>query len=156
MKKPKPSVLSSKAAVPWLRFRTYDTTQQKVEKRETVLPLGLDVAKAVRADDAEGNHKHIGLGVAQRPQAVVSGRPVPAGDGRDADDGGAVVEVAGREGDLFRLYVDDQLQAEASDTTALDPYTYGGVGVWTWETKASFDDLRVYGDAVPPQTTVVD
>ncbi len=45
------------------------------------------------------------------------------------------------EGDTFKLYINDELQKENSDGV----YGEGKVGVWGWDTAASFDDFTVSG-----------
>ena len=48
------------------------------------------------------------------------------------------------EGNTFTLYINDEKQNEDSD----DVYDKGKVGVWGWETAASFDDFTVSGDNI--------
>ena len=48
------------------------------------------------------------------------------------------------DGEDFELYVNGELQGEHED----DTYRTGRVGVWAWETEASFDDFTVYGDNI--------
>ncbi|MXZ01769.1 DUF1080 domain-containing protein, partial [Candidatus Poribacteria bacterium] len=48
------------------------------------------------------------------------------------------------EGSDFQIYLNDKLQGEHTD----DAYKTGQVGVWAWETEASFDDFTVYGDNI--------
>ena len=48
------------------------------------------------------------------------------------------------DGDEFELHVNGELQGEHQD----DTYKTGQVGVWAWETAASFDDFTVYGDNI--------
>ncbi len=48
------------------------------------------------------------------------------------------------EGDKFTLYLNDEKQVEDSDNV----YDKGKVGVWGWETGASFDDFTVSGDNI--------
>lgn len=45
------------------------------------------------------------------------------------------------EGDTFKLYINGEFQKENSD----DLYKKGQVGVWAWQTAASFDDFTVSG-----------
>lgn len=45
------------------------------------------------------------------------------------------------EGDTFKLYINDEFQKENSDSV----YKTGQVGVWAWNTAASFDDFTVSG-----------
>ncbi len=45
------------------------------------------------------------------------------------------------EGDTFKLYINDEFQKENSDGV----YKTGQVGVWAWDTAASFDDFTVSG-----------
>jgi len=49
--------------------------------------------------------------------------------------------------------IDDQLQAETKLERVgdLDVYKKGKVGIWAWETKASFDDFKVYGPDIEGQ-----
>ena len=62
------------------------------------------------------------------------------------------------EGDDLKWFINDQQQGETKLKPAggLDVYDKGKVGIWAWETKASFDDFKVYGpdiegQAVEPQ-----
>ncbi len=48
------------------------------------------------------------------------------------------------EGDIFKLHINGELQSEESDGT----YKTGMIGVWGWETGASFDDVMITGDNV--------
>ena len=48
------------------------------------------------------------------------------------------------EGDVFQLFINDELQSEQQDGT----YDTGKIGVWAWQTQASFDDVTVTGDDV--------
>ena len=45
------------------------------------------------------------------------------------------------EGNTFKLYINDKFQRENKD----DLYETGQVGLWGWETAASFDDFTVSG-----------
>ena len=51
------------------------------------------------------------------------------------------VEVDGND---FTLYINDEKQSDNSDNS----YPEGQVGVWAWETAASFDDFTVEGDNI--------
>jgi len=48
------------------------------------------------------------------------------------------------EGDNFEFYIDDVLQEKGSD----DTYPNGKVGMWAWDTKARFDDVKVTGEGI--------
>ena len=48
------------------------------------------------------------------------------------------------EGTEFSVYLNGELQDESKD----DTYKTGQVGVWAWETEASFDDFTVMGDNI--------
>ncbi len=48
------------------------------------------------------------------------------------------------EGDTFKLYINDEFQKENNDAQ----YGEGKVGVWAWDTGASFDDFTVSGDNI--------
>ncbi|RKU32158.1 hypothetical protein C6495_11600 [Candidatus Poribacteria bacterium] len=48
------------------------------------------------------------------------------------------------EGNTFQLHINDELQDEKEDGT----YKTGKIGVWAWETGASFDDVTITGDNV--------
>ncbi|MDE0466729.1 MAG: DUF1080 domain-containing protein [Candidatus Poribacteria bacterium] len=48
------------------------------------------------------------------------------------------------EGSEFQIYLNGKLQGEHKD----DVYKTGQVGVWAWETEASFDDFTVSGDNI--------
>ena len=48
------------------------------------------------------------------------------------------------DGNTFELYLNGEFQSEDKD----DAYKTGQVGVWAWETEASFDDFTVYGDNI--------
>ena len=47
-------------------------------------------------------------------------------------------------GHVFEFYINDELQGELEDKD----YEKGAVGVWCWQSKASFDDVMVEGDTV--------
>ena len=57
------------------------------------------------------------------------------------------IEVKGND---LKWFIDDQLQAETKLERVgdLDVYKKGRVGIWAWETKASFDDFKVYGPGI--------
>ena len=62
------------------------------------------------------------------------------------------------EGNDLKWFINDHLQAETKlkRVGELDVYKKGKVGLWAWESKASFDDFKVYGpdiegQAVEPQ-----
>jgi len=62
------------------------------------------------------------------------------------------------EGNDLKWFINDQLQAETKlkRVGELDVYKKGKVGLWAWQSKASFDDFKVYGpdiegQAVEPQ-----
>ena len=46
--------------------------------------------------------------------------------------------------DKFEFWINDKLQGELED----GDYKTGAVGVWCWQSKASFDDVMVEGDTV--------
>ncbi len=48
------------------------------------------------------------------------------------------------EGDTFQLHINGELQSEQEDGS----YKRGKIGVWAWETGASFDDVTITGDNV--------
>ena len=48
------------------------------------------------------------------------------------------------EGEVFKFYINGELQGEQKDGT----YKTGMIGVWGWETGASFDDVTITGDNV--------
>ena len=48
------------------------------------------------------------------------------------------------EGDTFQLHINGELQGEQTD----GDYKTGMIGVWGWETGASFDDVMITGDNV--------
>lgn len=54
------------------------------------------------------------------------------------------------EGGDFTLYINDELQAEQSEPA----YAAGAIGLWSWTTKASFDDLTITGDNVKDTLSV--
>ena len=54
------------------------------------------------------------------------------------------------EGNRITLSINGELQAEFTDET----YRRGKIGVWAWDTIASFDDVRVFGSSVRPSTNV--
>ena len=61
-------------------------------------------------------------------------------------------------GNDLKWFIDDQLQAEAklAKVGDLDVYTKGKVGIWAWQTKASFDDFKVSGPGIGDGATAVD
>lgn len=48
------------------------------------------------------------------------------------------------EGEIFNFYINGEHQGEQKDGT----YKTGMIGVWAWETGASFDDVMITGDNV--------
>jgi len=48
------------------------------------------------------------------------------------------------EGNLFKLFINGEAQSEQKDGVGA-PYKTGKIGVWAWQTKASFDDVKVTG-----------
>ena len=48
------------------------------------------------------------------------------------------------DGDTFTLYINDKKQKDNTDAS----YDTGQVGVWAWQTAASFDDFTVEGDNI--------
>ena len=48
------------------------------------------------------------------------------------------------EGEIFKFYINGEFQGEQKDGT----YKTGKIGVWAWETAASFDDVMITGDNV--------
>lgn len=48
------------------------------------------------------------------------------------------------EGEIFKFYINGDFQGEQKDGT----YKTGMIGVWAWETGASFDDVTITGDNV--------
>ena len=48
------------------------------------------------------------------------------------------------EGEIFKFYINGELQGEQKDNV----YKTGKIGVWAWETAASFDDVMITGDNV--------
>jgi hypothetical protein len=59
------------------------------------------------------------------------------------------------EGDTFRFWINGELQGELQDTVG-PSYASGMIGVWAWDTAASFDDVRVSGDDIPGTVTPVE
>ena len=51
------------------------------------------------------------------------------------------------EGNLMKLWINGETQGELADETGAG-YPAGQIGVWAWETGASFDDVKVFGDEV--------
>jgi len=58
------------------------------------------------------------------------------------------------DGDNFTLFLNGKKQGTVQDTDK--KYGNGMVGVWAWETKASFDNLTVSGDGIGAGPTAVD
>lgn len=54
------------------------------------------------------------------------------------------------DGGKFALYINDKLQAEQTEAT----HATGAIGLWSWRTKASFDDLTITGDNVEDTLSV--
>ena len=54
-------------------------------------------------------------------------------------------------GDTLQLWINGELQSEATDAA----YAAGQVGIWAWDTTASFDDVKVSGDGIAGTTTSV-
>ena len=61
-------------------------------------------------------------------------------------------------GNDLKWFIDNQPQAEAklAKVGDLDVYKKGKVGIWAWETKASFDDFKVSGPGIGDGATAVD
>ena len=57
------------------------------------------------------------------------------------------------EGDSMKLWINGEEQGELKDETGAG-YAAGQAGVWAWETAASFDDVKVSGDAIEGLTPV--
>jgi len=57
------------------------------------------------------------------------------------------------DGDNFTLFLNGKKQGTVQDTDK--KYGNSMVGVWAWETKASFDNLTVSGDGIGAATTAV-
>ena len=57
------------------------------------------------------------------------------------------------EGNSMKLWINGEEQGELKDETG-DGYPAGQAGVWAWETAASFDDVKVSGDAIAGLTPV--
>ena len=53
-------------------------------------------------------------------------------------------------GSRIKLSINGELQAEFIDHT----YKQGKVGVWAWDTLASFDDVRISGERIGVLTSV--
>ena len=61
-------------------------------------------------------------------------------------------------GNDLKWFIDNQLQAETklAKVGDLDVYKKGKVGIWAWQTKASFDDFKVSGPGIGNGATAVD
>lgn len=59
------------------------------------------------------------------------------------------VEAAG---DVLTLWINGEKQAEHAD----DTYAAGMIGLWSWTTAVSFDDVKVSGDSISSPATSVD
>ena len=57
------------------------------------------------------------------------------------------------DGTSMQLWINGEDQGELADTTGAG-YAAGQAGVWAWETAASFDDVKVSGDAIESLTPV--
>ena len=57
------------------------------------------------------------------------------------------------DGTSMKLWINGEEQGELADTTNAG-YAAGQAGVWAWETAASFDDVKVSGDAIANLTPV--
>ena len=57
------------------------------------------------------------------------------------------------DGTSMQLWINGEDQGELADETGAG-YAAGQAGVWAWETAASFDDVKVSGDAVESLTHV--
>jgi hypothetical protein len=54
------------------------------------------------------------------------------------------------DGDDFEFYINDELQ----DAGSSDIYPKGRIGLWAWDTKARFDDVKVNGEGIPETSLV--
>ena len=57
------------------------------------------------------------------------------------------------DGTSMQLWINGEDQGELADETGAG-YAAGQAGVWAWETAASFDDVKVSGDAIESLTPV--
>ena len=57
------------------------------------------------------------------------------------------------DGTSMKLWINGEDQGELADETGAG-YAAGQAGVWAWETAASFDDVKVSGDAIENLTPV--
>ena len=57
------------------------------------------------------------------------------------------------EGNSMSLWINGETQGELKDETGAG-YAAGQIGVWGWETAASFDDVKVSGAVIPGLTPV--
>jgi len=55
------------------------------------------------------------------------------------------------EGTTFKFWINNELQGEQTDNV----YPAGQIGVWAWDTSASFDDVKVSGAGIPGSVTPV-
>ncbi len=51
---------------------------------------------------------------------------------------------------MERSQIDDKLQDKGSANT----YPKGRIGLWAWDTKVRFDDVKVSGKGIPESTAV--
>ena len=61
-------------------------------------------------------------------------------------------------GNDLKWFIDNQLQTETklAKVGDLGAYTKGQVGIWAWQSKASFDDFKVSGPGIGDGATAVD
>ena len=61
-------------------------------------------------------------------------------------------------GNDLKWFIDNQLQTETklAKVGDLSVYTKGKVGIWAWQSKASFDDFKVSGPGIGDGATAVD
>jgi hypothetical protein len=58
------------------------------------------------------------------------------------------------DGDNFTLFINDIEQGTVEDLDKA--YGTGKIGLWAWQTKASFDDVKITSDAIADSVTSVD
>ena len=94
----------------------------------------------------EGNvelWKHTGPDVGSRAN-LFKHAPLNIGLKKEKEDAWHEVRAV-IEGDYFEIYMDGELQ---DDTINDGSYPAGRIGVWAWQTGASFDDVTVTGDDI--------
>ena len=77
---------------------------------------------------------------------------IPAAGGVQITNGEWIDMKVEVNGDTFTLHINGQMQSDNTDAS----YGEGQIGLWGWQTGASFDDIKVSGDQIEGSATPVE